>query len=457
MGSKMKLGSIILFTILFLPLALAADIDINLSKYSYSSGETAWGQISVNVNLSSDLKTNSLNLVNVENIPMTKVLFKVTDKIYFFYFEVPKMNNGNYKLVLSNISYVKSGIINKNNFETNIIINNVNQTIYVWPAVLFSEFQEMEDPIFKPEIKNIGWNKRRIVVTSSDEYLVNSIVPFDFNLNGQSLAWVTVRTNITDYNKGFQTAVININTDGGEHYNYPVILKKKWYKGDFQWDSNKQIEIENTTNIEINVSNMTVNNQTYIYPNDSLKFINPLYESINQTVKFNGQKIGVDWTLKNFAEHQLNNLSYNLTGNLDEIIDIKFMSNSSILKSGEELNINVALYPNLSTKQLYVGELVIYSLESVNDSIEFEIHFINDTVENGTLQNFTEFTFTNKSINNKTVNATLIDYKETKSNTMAWIIVLVVIAIIGIVALMFYKKSKPKREKFDEYLKALEK
>jgi hypothetical protein len=202
---------------------------------------------------------------------------------------------------------------------------------------------------------------------------------------------------------------------------------------------------------------MTVNNQTYIYPNDSLKFINPLYESINQTVKFNGQKIGVDWTLKNFAEHQLNNLSYNLTGNLDEIIDIKFMSNSSILKSGEELNINVALYPNLSTKQLYVGELVIYSLESVNDSIEFEIHFINDTVENGTLQNFTEFTFTNKSINNKTVNATLIDYKETKSNTMAWIIVLVVIAIIGIVALMFYKKSKPKREKFDEYLKALEK
>jgi len=454
----MKFLIVFLISLVLLPIVSASDIDINFSKTSYSSGESAWAQVTSNVNLSRDLTSSDFIFTQSSSIPITKALTKVSKNTYFFYFEIPKLTDGDYKIELKSIDYVKNNVLVRNNFTSAVKIENKNQTIYFWPAVLFSEYLDQENPVFADILlKNIGWEKRRFMVVSSNDKLVNSITPFDFTLIGQSVTWVDFRTDIEDYTPGFKTAKIMISTDGGENYEYPIIMKKKWYAGEFSWNQVAPAETPNitTNNSEIPANNTITNitnstdNTTYVYPSDSLKFIDPAYKVVEQTLKYNGEKVGVDWTLKNFAEQPLHNITALTTSDLGEIVKFE-LENKSILAPGEEIGIKVVVYPNMSKQEKYTGRLEVSATENTTDYIEFHIKFVNETVktENNTLPTIN----TSTPVVNKTQ-----EKQEEKSNSTALIIVLFVIMIIGIVALIFYKKSKPRKERLDEYLQNIKK
>ena len=444
----------LLICLLVLPVVFSADANITFSRLNYSSGESAWAQINFNgVDLTKDLVGEDFIFTQNETaIYITKVVIKVSSHVYFFYFEVPKINDGDYKVKLKDVEYIKNNVMNRASFITDFKVENKNQTIYVWPSVFFTEYMDKEKPIFKGiMIKNIGWEKRRFIVTASDENLVTSIAPFDFNLVGQSLGWIVIRTNITDYTPGFKSTMIKIETEDGS-YEYPLIMKKKRYADDFGWPATSLISNVEQVNVTSNKTEVNITNTTksvYVYPENSFRLIDPTYKVVDQSLKRSGGKVGVDWTLKNFAEKPLHNIYYELSGNLNKIVNVTFNSNNTILNPGEEFNLNVAVYPNLSIEDKYEGRLTLYSDENRSDSVDFYIKIVNESAK---IDSTTNKTFI-PVVNTTRQNITPVD--EPKGNSTALMIVIVVIVMIAIVALIFYRKSRPKKEKLDEYLKAI--
>lgn len=451
----MKIKYLLLLFVFVVPLVVSGPVSFDFPFEDFSQKESAWVHIHFEVDLTDDLVLNDVLLLNSEDtsLPFTKKLIKVTDHDYFVSFIIPSLPDGEYYLALQDISYVFNEKISKKTFKDSFNISHRDYPFYIWDPVIFYEFQEEEKPKIQLTLKTYG--KNNTFVNIYDEgTLINSISPGSLTLWPNSLEWLDIKANITDYSQGFHTTYLMVE-HSDRAFSIPIILKKKWYTGPFVWDSSFEEIVVEVVNESLNES---VVNETLISINESvvnetivskgeLSLLYPINPSVNLERDNDSSELGESWIFKNTGNASLSNITVKVTGNVAELINYSFVNFSGELLSGAELGLDVSLnFLNHSAGE-YTGDMVVGFGEDVV-VIPFNVVLTSKVYDE-------VVSLDNVSDEGEVVNYTTGDVVEEEASSVV-VIVLIVVLVLVVVLFLFVRKGKKKsKENFGGYLKGL--
>ncbi len=94
----MKKFLFLLFLMFSIVYVNASDVDLTLSRDSYSSKETLQAQLVINIELVNQINQENFILVDKTDkpIPISLFLQKTGDKNYFIYFNLPELKSEDY-------------------------------------------------------------------------------------------------------------------------------------------------------------------------------------------------------------------------------------------------------------------------------------------------------------------------------------------------------------------------
>src|SRR3989344_3674836 len=120
----------ILIALLIIPLTFA-ESSITLLKENYQSLETLQGTIELNENLVKDINTVNLKLKssNGTEYALSKNVIKVNSTFYLFYFDLPKLDDGNYNVNVTGLNYLEEGVLKKFEIRKTFAIKEQNLSV----------------------------------------------------------------------------------------------------------------------------------------------------------------------------------------------------------------------------------------------------------------------------------------------------------------------------------------
>lgn len=379
----MKIWIFVLF-ILFLNGALAADIDINIQRDAYKVGETVIFEVVSNVDLVDPISISQIrlydNLNNRQSIALNFI--KINENRYYGYFDVPQVNAGNYSLSLNSVEYFKEGKLKRESFSNNLdVIYGLDNVLSVFPGAYYKRIENWEQPWMDFKLKNKGNNSLSFTPQVSDSFLsydggLVQLVP------GKEED-IRLESNV----KGINQKII-----GGKFlisgYEIPIIFEKTVVEEENKTVVNETIVnktvVENITITEMNFTlNETIPENITVVENvtlseDSLHF-NETFEDINQELSKIDTVEGAI-SFRNNATVTLYNITIELTNGLEEItkLDKTFVE---VLEPGQTDIVGIRINFDHNITRNYKGELVIKSVEGVEDRMPISLTYISLEVE----------------------------------------------------------------------------
>ena len=146
----------VLLLALLASLSLVSAQDISFFKEEYAIGETLQGEIFLTIDLTADLKSTQITLLDETGSKVsTQInLIKIEKNHYFFYADLPEtIILGEYILLISDISY-KDPILKKTSRESAFTVKNpTKEIIRIFPGII--TFMQYEKNFKSLRISNI--------------------------------------------------------------------------------------------------------------------------------------------------------------------------------------------------------------------------------------------------------------------------------------------------------------
>ncbi len=222
-----------------------------------------------------------------------------------------------------------------------------------------------------------------------------------------------------------------------------VVVTRNYTQVYFNRTLNQTVKINKTINVTINKTVVKPIVASVAIPNDAIKFVERI-GSANLTLDKNQTIDNGFLRFKNFFSQPIYNVTFKLTGNLNEVIRI---SNTfvEVINPNETLKQYLWVNEGKSLNKDYSGELV-FSSKNVEGKFPIYIHLKNETNESEKI--------TTELLPNETVSGIVITPKEEKSNLIIYIlIVLILIILIAIVSHVYKKENKHVKGELDDILK----
>ncbi len=428
---------LIVFVLFLFPI-YASDINFNLQKDNYKSFETVQLNIVIeNITLTKDLDINNLVLQDDsgKSFNLAKNVINIDNKNYYFYFDLPLLNQADYKIALVNVNYIKDNGFKVSNFFNNIsVVSGDTQIVSVRPAYFLSKITSKQETSFTLFITNKGKDIVNINLQKSGDFF--NLDAKEFNLAPGSTKNVNVVTSIFGKAGGNFTGDINIVYSGGS-YKIPFLV----FRTDFVENKN----IANFTSISNVTNNVTVIKTEVNYDGLVLKTLSDrIIKNLDIDLNVGDYYPPSQIILSNDAGIDLHNIKYLFNKDVKGIFDLQ-PNSLDFLENGKSETLLFSL--NGSSHFFagsYNGSLVFSSDERVGFSIPMKVRVFDNTkpiVEN-------------KNVVNSTVNnATVKTVVEEKSNfNFTWIVLVFFILIFLILIYFFYKKTKGKKDEFERFV-----
>lgn len=386
-----------------IPLVYAQNQDITIYKEAYYPKETFQAEV-----FSSYLKATDVVILNSLNYP-TNIginLIKISNSHYFIFFDVPSLEPGNYFLKVREL---------QKQFEIKPKIENI---LSIYPgAIKYS----LEDSSFsKVIINNYNNQPETISITSSSDLIkpsVNSLI-----IPGKSSKSFYITLN-KDQKDNF-LANLEIN-----NYKIPVWFIIKEEVAPLEKVSAKE---QQSKGLEF-----------YIKSDDQDIYLNYITKEIQESTPIVGSIY-----LRNTLNETLNNLKISLAGNIQDIVDLGLTKINSLMPN-EELELSITINENrLLLLDSYSGDLIVSS-----DEYEFKLpmnFIVVESAEEPESLTIEEAVDIPKNIS-EIVNKTGLP-KEGSNLQVKWLYLLALIVLFVVLAFIFSRKPKLRKQSFNEYI-----
>ena len=398
---------ILIGLLLLINLVYADNFEIKTLRESYAGKDSVQVMIINNLSLVNDISFSNIKLEgNGTRIPLALNLYKV-DYGYFVFFDLPNLKNGSYKFVVDNLKYVRDGVLVNENFSKDLIVENLNFSLSVYPMFVNLDVEYWEKPKLTFKLRN-NLNDINISVTGN-----NFIKPRVSNIKLRKNEEYNLIVDLDQSVEGFDLKG-DLVLDYGYKYEIPIYLHKRL----------KNVLIENKTIVKENI----------VLIKEGLRFLDAAM--VNRTLK-NDTVLEGSLKFKNFANVTLHGLSFNLTNDLNKIIRLEYKG-LDYINNDEEKYVVLFVNEGKNLSKNYKGNLVVMTKEGV--STEFPIYLIYQE-EVPIIVKEENFTF----------NYTYPKKEEKKeSNLFLYIIIIIFTLILIIIIAYVYKKGKSKSRKFED-------
>ncbi len=333
------------------------SIDFNFTKDNYYAGETVQVEFGVNGSLKGEILTQNLKLVcNGEKQNTAFDLLRLNNGNYYSFFNLKDGVVGNCSFVVEDVIYEAGGFLKQGNFMGNFVVNESNNSVLaINPAAL--------------KITDLESQNRFTFYLTGDEVNYSIEENFDFidvDKNEDSFE-IYLSDMLYD---GSDKIEFNLNYGEGS-YVIPI-----WFELD-SFDDDVQ---QQNLNVDGREKEIMFVEDVDLFDVDLAR-----NESLSGFIRFKA------------VDGDIENLEFDLEGNISDIIDLQF-SNLSEIKKDEVLK--EYLYVNQkrdASSGSYYGNLVIrYGDKSVKFPIQVRIKegtslgedviSVNDTNGNGTIK-----------------------------------------------------------------------
>lgn len=428
-----RIGIIFLFILLTLPF-IYANVDFVLERENYKSFETVRVKVDItNISLSRDLDNSNLVLQRSDgsNINIAKNLVRINSNSYIYYFDLPLLNNGSYKLGVVNINYVKDGSFKIGSFFTNFsLISGDKQIISVRPAYVLSKVSSGQEAPFTLVINNKGSDIVSVSLSKDGDYF--SLSQTSFNLAPFSSRNIDVSTSLFGKNNVSFSGNIFVDYSGNK-YIIPFNIIRTDFEEEVVINESKNVTVNETVNFEINYEGLLFTN---LYDNviDKLDLdleVDEYYPASQVIIR---NEVGID----------LHDLSYSFSSGINGLFDLR-PSKVGFIKNNESAIFLFGLNESNKLKAgNYEGYLTFNTLEKVNITIPISVNVIGLKEVNKTVE------VKNQTIVNNT--ATIVNEVEEKLNYLPWIALIVLVLLLFIIISFFYSKTKSKKDEFEKFI-----
>ena len=415
---------ILIFVFILLITINFASAEINIFKEEYKLGETFQAELNFK-NLLSEIKVSDIKITNADDeVTNIGVLFtKIDNERYFIYFEIPKIESGEYKLVINNVRHISDGILKKENFEQVFKVKNAqNDIISIKPGYII--LRPEERGFFKFDIKNNGKN---IVTINFPEENFTKFFAQNITLTPDSFDSVYFNVKMDEIK---ETEKLNIKLKyNNNSFLLPIFIVNSYIK----------------------------NNLMFFVERNNMKNYLDYY---NVDLEYGSYAEG-SIILENTLNKNLTNLIIILAGNINEILKPGFYEINS-LKSKEIIELNLFFNLNGNAKEgEYEGNLVVKN-EDIKSSLPIKINVLKselyqETIEEKTNLNISESNFKEIALepakNQSNLTVPKVKNKLNKKIISYILIILMLIIFIAIYVLIFLKIGKPKKRKFSDLIR----
>lgn len=406
---------ILILLIFLIPIVSAQDISISLSKENYNQYETLQAEIFVNLSLVDKLTASNFALIDYNNktIPVSIFLEEISDRHYFIYFDIPKLNNATYRFLVKDVKYIDE-ILKKSSVSKEFYLSNLS-SISISPAV----FNRLNSTILK--IRNHG-DHINITLTSDDLNLSKSIsLKDDFSLD------IKIPNNLNNFNLRIDY--------GGLYYLIPVIP--------YQERINEFKKDEEVKPLLLPPKNAIVflNSTSGYYFNDKIF----LTEDSSPEGPF---------YIKNTWIFPIKNITFAIKGDLKEIARLNTVL-IPVLQPDETFRQYIWLNENKNPQKLnYFGNIEIESEDGLFYILPLNVIFVEEIASDGGISNKSDL-ITNRSFGSKP-NQTSLDKKINagKNKNLILPFLLLILVILAVFVYILLRKNKRKRS-FDEFLEEI--
>jgi hypothetical protein len=374
----------------------------------YNPGETLQAIAS-----NTSLTTSQVSLIDSESnsISISPLVTEYREDNYFIYFNLPTdLEEGTYRLFAGAL-------------ETNFTITNRTTAVQIKPAFVILD---SSDDTFTIKVENLGTSITVLVSPSSPEI---SPRKSSIALGSESLTNLLVDYDYSDIS---QDETLTLTYDETT-YNIPL----------FYLEETEEVTITNETT----VTNITIENETISEENITLETGDLIFltQSASADIDLNIEESFEGYLkLQNTLNETLTNLTFTLTGNLEEVVRINLTTIENI--SNEEI-ISQYLWVNENgnaSAGTYEGELIFS-----NEEYSTALPIIITLTEEEEIEEPSEETETPGS----GVNYDEVGNSEAENNSSVMVIGIVLILLLGgIFLVLFLKLRKGNEKKFQQYI-----
>ena len=392
--------------IFFCNFSFALPLNIEFEKESFYSGETVQGKIYFDESFQDELNSNDFYISLEESTNVYPVLFDFENYTYF-YFDLPlDLVGGSYDFVVEDVIYLENEVLVEEDQIFNFELFDLDRSIVTIDPALINVNLDY-DNWFEIDIVNPSDYSAFVNMTFADDFIFTNYDSFSLS-SGRS-------KNVKFYISSFaDKAESSILIDYGNlSYSVPVFIEGFVVS----------IEINETP-----ISNET-NETEVIEPEGKLIFIT---ENFSASLKIDESKSGFVKVFNDFNQ-EIQNIEFELTGNLEKIIDLEFDNIDSIF-AGEEIKNHFYVNENKESEVgEYSGSMNVFYGGEVVDSIEISINVYSEEED--------------LPLENDTILDPIDDEpdepeEDPPSNMGLFLGIIVFILILGIFILVRYKKSK---------------
>jgi len=393
-------------------LVSANPLNITLIKEEYSSKETLQTYLGINTLLNEQISINDIQLwQNNVKLEISPFLVRLKEDQIFVYFDLPYLEEGNCSLLIKDLTYLKSGILVKENQTKSFSILNVDSVISLNPAII-KVINFNEDTSYNIVLKNKGSTSVNISLTENYDYIYLSKETFTLNSGEEKSFVVYIDPTLIDSS---QEAKIEISY-GDKKYDLFVYL-----------DRNGEEEIL----VPANFSNITINRGQKVAFNVSSDY--------DKSFDF-GEGTQGNILISNFGNESVENIIFSLTGNLDEVVTFN-LSRIDLINPGESIKQYVWINKEGNAEPgEYNGNFVLnYSSGSDSWAIKILIKEKANEVDDTNDSDITKKNDTIPIIGNGS-NYTTPEDKTTEKSVKVWIIFLIIGVALAIGLFLFFRK-----------------
>ncbi len=336
---------LILFNVLpiyALPIALSL---LNPSN-EFSSGNTVQFFINLNQDPVRPLSPADIYLNNAKIIKVSSIIVNLSKNSYFVYFDIPKLDDGKYNINVR-LSYNIDNVLQELVSVLPINIVNNDKRMYLKPGIIKINIDETS--YYQVALHNSGFNQTEanLSVSSINLRLSRNSIPLPQSFNKYFYVYFN-KTNIKQLN---QPLIID--------YVFISYLDKKFMIP--VYITNKVPEV---TPIEGEKSKAPIKNISAEEKIVGLDFLTNT-KKLDEIIAVNEIREG-SLSIKNFLDRPLNNVRFELTGNLKNIVRLNVTSLPS-LKPNETFKQYIWINEHKNaTEGGYNGELRLLTQEGYN-------------------------------------------------------------------------------------------
>lgn len=426
---RFKFFVIFLMFSLVVNITYAGNIDFHVYRDSYKSFETVQLDVSVNnITLSKSLGVSNLVFVdqNDNSINIAKNIVKVNDSFYVFYFDLPTLSGGTYKLGLKNVFYVDNNAAKVGGFfiDLNVVIGNT-QILSIRPAYVFDNVAKDEESYFTLILSNKGSDNVDVFLEKSGDF-------FSFQTNSFSLASsksknIGVFTSLPDIGARFD-GKINVKY-GDNFYEVPFLVNRL---GFFEPEI-----INETSGVQVDLS--SVKDPIYLTTLSGKKL-----ENLSINLDVGGYSAAGQIVVNNNAGVDLHDLKYYLSGDIVNMLLIQPDSSDMIETNGSDVFIVSINEDYKFVNGEFDGSLNVDNREDAKISIPIFIRVIGVKeiiAKNDTFQDL-----------NQTPNKTGTVVVEEPKDGLGVFLFFIIILVLIVIGFFVYRKSRKKTEEFESYI-----